>query len=238
MKKQLKYPPAGGPTRLPPTGEDPATGEIIRAGTLLSRRDRIKVVIKRLQARQLSPAKLTSKARKRIILYFLETQPDVPYWAIADLLDVSESYISQVKKAFIKESSKELLDTDILTVARDMDIKATYLFRLAIEQGDVSTAWRIQKELIEKLQSFGFVYKAPAEIDIRNINDTLYTELGRFFDEFGAKTPAELANILRETFARDGKPVKLLTGSERAIHENDRESGYPFIIEAPDNQYD
>lgn len=239
MKKKLKYLPAGGPTRLPPTATDPLDNEKpLRAGSILTRRDRIRYMIARIQARQIDPNKLTSKARKRIILFFIETQPDTPYWAIADLLDVTESYVCQVKKAYIKESSKELLDTDILSVARSLEIKASYLFRRAVEMDDIATAWRIEKELIEKLQSFGFVYKAPAEIDIRNVNDNLYAELGRFFDEFGAKTPAELANILREALAGSGKPFKLLTGSERTLHEDYRESGDPFIIEAPDNQYD
>jgi hypothetical protein len=238
MKKKLKY-PIGGPTHLPATAPDPIDNlRTLKAGAVLTRKDRIRYMIARIQARQIDPNKLSSKARKRIILFFIETQPDTPYWAIADLLDVTESYVCQVRKAFIKESSKELLDTDILSVARSLEMKASFLFRRAVELGDIGTAWRIEKELIEKLQSFGFVYKAPAEIDIRNINDNLYTELGRFFDEFGAKTPAELANILREAYAGNGKPVKLLTGSERAFHENNRESGDPFVIEAPDNQYD
>lgn len=120
-------------------------------------------LIEALQNKKINAEDLTSRQRKKVVLYFLENQSDESNVAIGRLLGITNQAVGQIKKQLLKESAWEIEDVDIKMLAVSLKKKKEEYQRRAVGK-DVRLAWQIEMDYIEKMQSLGFVYKAPEKI--------------------------------------------------------------------------
>ncbi len=86
------------------------------------------------------------------------------------LFDISASTISKDLKLLSKDRTKIMKGISLLEVAGRLQEMAMHLSRKARREGSYSTAWKIEKELIESLQNLGFLYRAPKTLGIASIH--------------------------------------------------------------------
>ena len=179
-----------------------------------SRTERIKALIRGIQERRVSPADLPTAARRRIIQYIIETQPNATASAIGELVGLSTGQVHAVRRHLIKTAAWELDDLDVRQVAAELLSKKRHLQAAAVEKGDIATAWRIEMDTIEALQSLGFVSRTPQRVEVglgeglREIFDHCeqIPTAGEFLERLrGAFTPAGLLPAAAAPAEPDGQ---------------------------------
>jgi len=119
-------------------------------------------LIELIQRKELNPRNLRRKERLQVVA-FLRNEGKSGY-EIARFLNFCDKTIWNDIK-LIKRNAAYLVDEiSIKRVAGDLIREADVLINKAKNGLDYTLAWRIKCDLIEKLQSMGFVYKAPAEL--------------------------------------------------------------------------
>lgn len=128
------------------------------------------------------PTKIRKNDRIPVVAYLrLEGHsPD----EISRLFNLS---ITQIKKDFLeitRNRAKAIKSLDLTEIAGRVFSMGRYLAQKARREGSYGTSWKIEKEMVESLQSLGFVYQAPKlgiiapHADIRRGFEELTQSLG------------------------------------------------------------
>ena len=80
---------------------------------------------------------------------------------ISTMLQVSASTIDKDLKEISKDRARIIKRIDLHEVAGRFVTMAKHLSAKARREGSYATSWKIEKEMLEGLQSLGFVYRAP-----------------------------------------------------------------------------
>ncbi len=131
---------------------------------------RVVKLIELLQKKKVKPEALGYRERRKIIQYFLEEQSEVSNRQIAELIGTSRQNVYQVKKTLLKNAAWEITELDVITLAVSMKKRKEEYQRRSVQKKDFSLAWKAEMDFIEKMQSLGFIRKAP---DVVNMNYAL-----------------------------------------------------------------
>ena len=118
-------------------------------------------LIKALQNKRIESSQLSSHQRKVIIKFFIEEQSDFSNNQIAELIGITNVHVSRLKHQSLKKAVWEIEDIDIKILAVSLKKRKEEYQRRAVKGNDISLAWKIEMDYIEKMQSLGFVYEAP-----------------------------------------------------------------------------
>jgi len=140
-------------------------------------------LIEALQNKKIKAEDLTSHERKKIVFYFLENQSDESNVAIGRLLGITSQAVGYLKKQLLKQSAWEIEDIDIKMLAVSLKKKKEEYQRKAVAGKDVRLAWQIEIDYIEKMQSLGFVYKAPEKIQGNFTHTLSMTDFKQSFEK-------------------------------------------------------
>ena len=131
----------------------------------------------------LDPSSLEPADRQPVVAYLRLEGHNVD--EIAQLFGVSTHKISQDLYELSKDRVKLVKRINLFEVAGRLIEMAQHLSRKSRREGDYSGAWKIDRELMESLQSLGFVYRAPRTAKIATIHaevkeghDKLASEIG------------------------------------------------------------
>lgn len=161
-------------------------------------------VVKGLKEKRIDPSALSPRLRRKIVAMFMEEDSTVTSRNLAELLGVSESQVRRLRRTMVEKSAYDF-ERDLQSILYSMRMKRDEYQRRALLRGDVSTAWRIEVEFIEKLQDMGVVFKAPKHIIMSGVKEG---------------EEADSRSALRKLFADSGVPtmpefvarLKMLTG--------------------------
>jgi Fe2+ or Zn2+ uptake regulation protein len=122
---------------------------------------KIENLIKAIEDKKVKPSQLTTHQRRLIVKYYLEEQSHISNRTIANLIGVSDTHISRMKREVLKKSAWEIEEIDVKILAVSLKKKKEEYQRLAREKGDTKLAWDIEMDYIEKMQSLGFIFEMP-----------------------------------------------------------------------------
>lgn len=136
----------------------------------------------------LDPSSLECADRQPVVAYLRLEGHNVD--EIAQLFGVSTGVINKDLRELAKDRVKLVKKINILEVAGHLIEIARHLSRKSRREGDYSGAWKIERELMESLQSLGFVYRAPRTAKIATLHasvkeghDKLSSEIGNEQDQ-------------------------------------------------------
>lgn len=116
-------------------------------------------ILKRIRERSLDPKEISIPDRRVCVAYLrLEgyTQEE-----IAEIFKINRQTIIRDEKANRQEAARLVDEIDVKSVAGDLIISASHLSAKALREKDYGLAWRIKTELIDKLQSLGYLPRSP-----------------------------------------------------------------------------
>lgn len=105
------------------------------------------------------PTKIRKNDRIPVVAYLrLEGHsPD----EISRVFDISITTIKNDFREITRDRAKVIKGLDLTEVAGRIHAMGSYLSQKARRDGSYGTSWKIEKEMVESLQSLGFVYQAP-----------------------------------------------------------------------------
>lgn len=120
-------------------------------------------LIKEIEEGRIKPRNL--KFEERLAIVAVKRFEGETNYQIAKFLDCSsrtiDRYINKLKRrdtALVKNVTVERFAGNLIRIAEQ-------LRQRALRNNNVETAWRIECELMDKLQSLGFIYKKPFEFE-------------------------------------------------------------------------
>jgi len=151
---------------------------------------RVVKLIDLLQKKKVKPESLGYPERRKIIQYFLEEQSEVSNRQIAELIGTTRQAVGQMKKTLIKNAAWEIDELDLKLLASSLKVKKEEYQRKAVKKGDLTLAWKIEMEFIEKMQSFGYVHKEAEKVGYFNqaLSINAYRESKRLYSKENGKT--------------------------------------------------
>ncbi len=117
-----------------------------------------------LKDKKISGGDLPPDVRLTIVQILRQTYTQAE---IAELLHLCDRTIERDVKKLKDESVKLVADISIDKMAGGLIRAASYLTVRAQKAKNLSLAWRIQCELIDKLQSMGYIHVEPKEIKVK-----------------------------------------------------------------------
>lgn len=128
-------------------------------------------ILKRIREGVLDPNDLSIQDRRICVAYLRfegYTQSE-----IAEVLNVHRQTILRDEKANRREAAKLVNDINVNSVACGLIAWSGQLRAKAIRQKDYALAWKIQTELVGKLQSLGYLPRSPErhQVQIENFVD-------------------------------------------------------------------
>jgi len=135
--------------------------------TDLGRSGRINALdlLRRVRSRELPPGDVSTHDRRVCVAYLrIEgyTQDE-----ISEIFEVHRQTITRDEAAIRKRMSCFVDDINVRAVAGGHIGWARHLTAKALKEKDYGLAWRIQRDLIDDLQSLGFLPKAIEQHDVR-----------------------------------------------------------------------
>lgn len=122
--------------------------------------------------------KTLNSIQRRSIVFFMLKSGRYHQQEIADLLGYSATRICQLNKE-LKESYIDFIDGMEIKKEAGLHIQRANTAYIELnKQGKWKEAWEVTRELIQDLQSLGYIHKEPEKI---NIN---YEERAKAWDEF------------------------------------------------------
>jgi hypothetical protein len=114
---------------------------------------------------------------------------------IARDLDLDTSEVVRIWNLYGADLGTQVVAIRLDTIAGQLQIVAERAQQMAVEAGDHSAYWRIQKELVSSLQDIGIVDKAIHKIEVSHkIDDAQKAELQSLL-EFQKKREARLLEV-------------------------------------------
>lgn len=135
-------------------------------------------VLRQLREGSIEPQQIGLQIRRNCVRYLRYegyTQQE-----IAEIFRVSRQTIIRDEKAIRSEQSVLVDDLDIDIIAGELIAIANNLTAKAIRNKDYSLAWKIECDLITKLQSLGYLPKAAEKL---NVNVTTFADLIKLAEE-------------------------------------------------------
>lgn len=149
------------------------------------------LVIQLLKDKRLKKDDLTPRQRKLVVKYFTEEASEFSNQNIADMIGVTDVRVGQIRQQLLKSAVWEIETIDIKMLAAGLLQKKKQFQRRAVERNEISLAWQIEKDYIEKMQSLGFVYKAPEKMDLVTKQSDFERQLEEFLNAFGVPDVGE-----------------------------------------------
>jgi predicted DNA-binding protein (UPF0251 family) len=122
-------------------------------------------ILKRIREGLLDPKEISISDRRVCAAYLrLEgyTQEE-----IAQIFKVHRQTIIRDEKANRQEAAKLVDEIDVKSITGDLIISASHLAAKALREKDYGLAWRIKTELIDKLQSLGYLPHSPEQYHVQ-----------------------------------------------------------------------
>lgn len=142
---------------------------------------RISYIVKALQTKEIKVKDLPPFTKKTLVFTLLEEQKFTQAF-IAELMECTPAYISKLNKERLKSYLPILAELDINTIAAGHITQAERLKQRMAADKDWHGVWKVSRELIEDLQSLGFLRRAPEELNI-----SLESQAKAFQELFGVK---------------------------------------------------
>ena len=121
-------------------------------------------LLKQLHAQAIDPKKLTRRQRelcvRHLIMEYRYSQQQ-----IGDIVGCTRESVSRIKSRLLEQDSWMLTSLDERKIAVDLMQKAEMCFTRLVKQEKYREAWVVTKEKIEALQSLGYIYKKPLELE-------------------------------------------------------------------------
>ena len=177
------------------------------------------LVIQLLKDKRLKKDDLTPRQRKLVVKYFTEEASEFSNQNIADMIGVTDVRVGQIRQQLLKSAVWEIETIDIKMLATGLLQKKKQFQRRAVERNDFSLAWQIEKDYIEKMQSLGFVYKAPEKMDLVTKQSDFERQLEEFLNAFGVPDVGEFIARLSNGGPGngDGKGRLLLEAGDKPV---------------------
>jgi len=116
-------------------------------------------ILKKIQQGLLDPKEISVSDRRACVAYLrLEgyTQEE-----IAGIFKVHRQTILRDEKAIRSEAARLVDEIDVRNIAGELIALAHHLQAKALREKDYGLAWRIERELIQDLQSLGYLPRSP-----------------------------------------------------------------------------
>lgn len=154
-------------------------------------------VLSMIRDGMLKPSELSAEDRRPVVAYLrIEGYSKEE---MSRLFEVSSRTIAFDLAAVSKSRVKIMKGLSLLEVAGRLYENARYLARKARREGSYATSWKIEKELVESLQSLGFIYRAPKTMGIAALHGNIkdgHLELNKQVGEEKDKVVDALGTIL------------------------------------------
>ena len=133
----------------------------------------------------LKASELQAKDRRPVVAYLrLEGYSKEE---MSRLFEVNVRTIGDDLEVLSKDRTKIIKGLNLLEVAGRLYQTAQHLSRKARREGSYAASWKIEKELIESLQSMGFVYRAPKTLGIASLHANLSDGHTLLTDQIGTE---------------------------------------------------
>lgn len=120
-------------------------------------------MLKQIQEGQLDSATLSDDKRRVCVKYLMFEQASVA--RMAEMLKVSVATIKRDRKKIREDNGIEGLVIDEQDLVHDLIETAENAVQKLTAQGKHRDAWAVKKELIEMLQTLGYINKEPISIE-------------------------------------------------------------------------
>ena len=119
---------------------------------------------KDLQEKKLDPAVLDTESRRLVVGALL-----LEGWStqeMARLCGVSRVQLWKDKKVLRKAFANQVRELDVMQLAGEHVKRGIHIANRLQRMGKLEAAWRVRREVIQDLQSLGFILKAPTMFDV------------------------------------------------------------------------
>lgn len=106
---------------------------------------------------------------------------------MAQLFGVSTGVIYKDLRELAQDRVQLVHKISLFEVAGDLIEMAKHLSRKSRREGDYTGAWKIERELVEGLQSLGFVYRAPRTAKIATLHGNIQEGHDKLTSEIGGE---------------------------------------------------
>ena len=163
----------------------------------------------------LDPSLIEPADRQPVVAYLRLEGHNVD--EIAQLFGVSTHKISNDLYDLSKDRVRLVKKISLFDVAGRLIEMAKHLSRKSRREGDYSGAWKIERELMESLQSLGFVYRAPRTAKIA----TIHAEVKEGHDKLSSEIGGEQDQVIS---ALNEMLSGIKDDQKRLVHLNDEGS--------------
>jgi len=152
-------------------------------------------VLKGVRSGAIQPSAVGTEERRVCVAYLrLEgyTQDEM-----AEIFRVHRRTVSRDERAIRKEAAALVDELDVRSVAGGLIAWGRHLTAKALKDGDSALAWRIQRELIQDLQSLGYLPRAPEQ---HTVQLSTFVDLARLAaEQQGQMKEAQVLALPEET---------------------------------------
>ena len=135
-------------------------------------------ILRQIKDGSIEPQQISLQVRRDCVQYL--RHEGYTHQEIAEIFKVSRQTIIRDEKAIRAEHSILVKDLDIDAIAGELIVVANNLMAKLIRNKDYFPAWKIQCDLITKLQSLGYLPKAAEKL---NLNVTSLADLIKLAEE-------------------------------------------------------
>lgn len=125
------------------------------------------------------------------------------------LFEVSSSIIKKDLEFLTKDKTQIIKKLNLLEIAGNLYQVAQHLSRKARREGSYAASWKIEKELIDSLQSMGFVYRAPKTLGIASIHANLTEGHSTLTDQIGTEKDSVVDALGSILSSLKGRKIRL-----------------------------
>ena len=133
----------------------------------------------------LDPSQIEPADRQPVVAYLRLEGHNVD--EIAQLFGVSTYKIRSDLRELFRDRVRLVKKIDLFDVAGRLIEMAKHLSRKSRREGDYSGAWKIERELMESLQSLGFIYRAPRTAKIATMHANVQEGHDKLSSEIGSE---------------------------------------------------
>lgn len=167
-------------------------------------------LIEALDTKVIKPENLSAHQRKVLVKYFMENQSDITNAVLGQMIGITDGQVGRLKKELIKRAVWEIEEIDIKMLAAALLKKKQEYQKKAAKAGNYSLAWQIEKDYIEKMQELGFVYKAPAVVDLNVVQTNFQIQIKELYRELGVPTREQFIALLEAARGNGGDGRRLI----------------------------
>jgi hypothetical protein len=165
-----------------------------------------------IQKGELPAERLTPRMRKIIIRYFMENDLTFSSSAVGEQLAITQQQVNRIRKALIRNSEYLIDEIDVKSIAVNLKLRKDQLQRKAMAKEDYALVWTIEKDFASVMQGLGFVYRAPATLNVRvTQQQDFQIQLKELYSELGVPTREQFIALLEAALGNGGNGRKLIS---------------------------